>query len=92
VTLQEALEAIGEAGAHLDVDEVGPILRGRVPAAVVETLRANRDRVAAVLQLRDIHRAMGFDEADVEFIEKALLSGKVNEIRIVSRPPSEPAA
>jgi hypothetical protein len=31
---------------------------------------------------------MGFSEGDVEFIEDALLSGKVAEIRVAARPPA----
>ncbi len=50
----------------------------------IEGLRANKSRLLAVLRLREVHKAMGFSEGDIRFIEKAILSGNVSEIRIVS--------
>jgi hypothetical protein len=61
-----------------------------VRAQVVSILRAERE--SAILRLREIHRAMGFSEEDVLFIEEALLSGKVLELRIASTPPDGPVA
>lgn len=92
MTMQEALAVVHQAGAHLALDEKGPVLRGSVPAEVVEVLRAHRDRVAAILRLREVHRAMGLSEEDVLFMEEAMLSGRVSEIRIVARPPVGPVA
>lgn len=88
MTLSEALDAVRVAGAVLVVDEQGPLLRGRVPPEVVGVLREHRDRVAAILKLREIHRSMGFCAADIKFIEDALLSGAARELRIAVRPPA----
>ena len=91
MTLPEALEAVRQAGAILLLAENGgPRLRGRVDPAVVEALRQHRDRLAAVLALRVVHRAAGFSEDDIGFIEAAMLEGRVSELRIVSRPPGGP--
>lgn len=87
MTLPEALDAVRQAGAHLDLDEAGPVLRGHVPPDVVSVLRQNRDRVAAVLRLRAVHRKMGLAEEDVLFVETALLSDRELEVRVVARPP-----
>lgn len=88
MTLPEAITAVREAGAELVLGAQGqPRLRGRVPAEVVAALRADRDRLAAVLALREVHAAMGLAPEDVAMIEEALLSGGINEIRIAVRAP-----
>jgi hypothetical protein len=92
MTLPGALEGICQADADSDVDGAGPILHGRVPAEVIETLHANRDRVIAVLQLRAVHRAIELTEGDVLFVEQALLAGRELDVRVVARPPSGPLA
>jgi hypothetical protein len=86
VSLSEALEAVRAAGATLVLDGQGPLLRGRVDSPVVEVLRQHKDQLVAALRLREVHRAMGFDEADIRLIEEALLSGKVNAVTIVPAP------
>lgn len=92
MTLAQALEAVQAAGVLLTLDDQGPILRpaGRAPAVAVAVLREHRDRVAAVLRLRELHRGMGLSEEDVRFVEEALLSGRVSEVRIVVRGPEGP--
>jgi hypothetical protein len=87
MTLQEAVEAIRQAGAVLTLDAHGPLLRGSVDVLVVETLRQHKDQLTAVLRLRQVHKAMGLDDTDVAMIEAALLSGKVNNVVIVPGPP-----
>jgi hypothetical protein len=88
VTLPEAITAVRESGAELVLSPEGkPRLRGSVPPEVVAALRRDRDRVAAILSLRVVHRGMGFSLEDVLFIEDALLSGRISEIRIAARPP-----
>jgi hypothetical protein len=91
MSLPEALQAVAAAGVVLALDDHGPVLRpaGRAPREAVSVLKAHRDRVTAILRLREIHRAMGFGEEDVFFIEKALLSGAVREVRIAAHPPME---
>jgi hypothetical protein len=81
------MEAVRRAGAQLDVDDAGPVLRGQVPAQVVAVLRANRDRVGAVLKLRAVHRCLGFSEEDVAFIEAALLAGRIERVNVVAFAP-----
>jgi len=91
VTLAEAIEAVREAGAHLVLDDQGPLLRGRVPADVVAVLRANRDRVAALLRLRELHRGMGLDAEDTLLVERAILSGQIENVLLVVKTPALPA-
>jgi hypothetical protein len=91
VTLAEAIEAVRAAGAVLLLDHDGaPKLRGRVAPEVIEALRADKPRVAAVLKLRAVHVAMGLSPADVAMVEAALLSGAVSEVRIAALPPAGP--
>jgi len=90
VTPLEALQAAEERGVTLRVKDdrlwaprealeaLEPFLRN--------ALRQHRDRLAAVLQLREVHRHMGFPEEDVRFIESAFLSSAVSEIRICALP------
>ena len=89
MTLAEAFDAVQAAGVLLTLDDHGPILRpaGRAPRDAVEVLRTHRERVAAVLRLRELHREMGLSEEDIRFAEEALLSGTVDEVRIVVRGP-----
>ena len=91
MTLAEAIEAVREAGAHLVLDDQGPLLRGRVPADVVAVLRANRDRVAALLRLRELHRGMGLDAEDTLLVERAILSGQIENVLLVVKTPALPA-
>jgi hypothetical protein len=86
MTLADAIEAVRQAGACLHLDDAGPVLRGHVDDDVVATLRQHRERVVAVLRLRRLHEAMGFDADDVAMIEVALVSGKVGEVVIVAGP------
>ena len=88
MTLAEAFEAIRDGGADLVLAPEGPKVRGPVADPVVAVLRANKSKVIACLKLREIHAAMGYGDADIAFIEKALLSGKVSEIRIAAMAPS----
>ena len=85
--LPEALDAMRQAGAHLLLDDQGPLLRGRVPKDVVAVLREHRDRVAAVLKLRELHREVGLSEEEILFCETAILSGRVDKVRLIVAPP-----
>jgi hypothetical protein len=89
LTLLEALDIVRAAGGRIERDPRGPVLRGcKVPPAVVEALKAQREGLEAVLALRQLHGAMGFDEADVLLIERALLSGQLAEVRLVMPSPA----
>jgi hypothetical protein len=97
VTPADVLAAAAQAGVVVELDAEGQLTvtvdaPGQLTAEIRQGFREHKGRLVAVLQLREIHRAMGFDDADVEFIEEALLSGRVAEICIVSRPPSGAAA
>ena len=91
MTPAEVVASARAAGLEL-IPLDGGRLYARPKAALTDELRKaireHKDRLVAVLQLREVHRAMGLSEEDVLFVEDALLSGKVGEIRIVSRPPS----
>jgi hypothetical protein len=89
LTPVEALAAAAQAGVILAVnteDQLTADPPGRLAPDVRAALVAHKDQLKAVLRLREIHRAMGFDESDVRMIEEALLSGKVNEVTIVPAP------
>jgi len=92
MSLAEAFESCRAAGAVLELDDDGvPVVtkdEGRPLArSAVQTIAAHRDRVAAILRLRELHRGMGFTEDDLLFIEAALLSGQLSVLRIVVRSP-----
>jgi len=89
VTAQVILAEAARLGVVLVPDEKDR-LRARPTAGPLSPelragIRANKDRLVAILRLREWHRRLGFSEAEVEFIEQALLSTKVSEIRIVPR-------
>jgi hypothetical protein len=93
LTPLEALQEAAALGVTLSVDRAGQLLaapRGKLLFPVREALSTHKERVKAALKLRAIHEAMGFGPEDVLFIERALLSGKVSEVRIVARPPEAP--
>lgn len=97
MTAADVLAAAVQAGVVVELDVEGQLTvtvdaPGQLTAEVRQGIREHKARLVAALQLREIHRAMGFDEADVAFIEEALLSGKVGEIRIAARPPSGASA
>ena len=93
MTALEVLEAAAAVGATLVLDDEQQLTvevdnpETRLPPAVREGLKVHKDRLRAVLKLRAIHTAMGFATDDVLFIEKALLSGRVAEIRVATLPP-----
>lgn len=95
MTAAEVLEHATAAGVTLVVVDDGAMV-ARPRAAVTDELRAaireHKDQLVAVLRLRDVHRSMGFTEEDVRFIEAALLSGRIREIRVAASPTREPAA
>jgi RecA-family ATPase len=82
-------DRLGIALAADDLDRIHVRPRAWLTPELAAAITANRDRVLALLKLREIHRAMGFSEADVRMIESALLSGTVTEIRIAALPPVE---
>lgn len=89
MTLREALDAVRRAGGRIERDERGPVLRGcAVGPAVIDALKANREGLEAVLALRLLHGAMGFDPDEVLLIEQAILSGQVNEVRLIVPSPA----
>jgi hypothetical protein len=93
VTLRDALAAVEAAGAILTLGDDGRPrllgrLRGQVDPGAVEVLRDHRERVSAILQLREVHRAMGLSAEHVTMVEEAMLSGRIAEVRIAARPPS----
>ena len=92
MTAQEVLAEVVRRGIHVRLD--GDLLRAAGPLddTLRAGLRANRDQLVAVFKLREVHRAMGFSEEDVMFIEAGLLSGRINEIRICAKPASQEAA
>ena len=87
MTAQEVLTLANRLGVALLPDEKDR-LHAQPAAALTpglrEGIRANKARLVAILKLRDWHRRMGLPEEDVLFVEQALLSGKVKEIRVVS--------
>ena len=90
MTPVEALSAVTQAGVVLAVNPAGQLTAcppGRLAPEVKAALATHKAQLVAVYQLREVHRRMGFSEADVFMIEAALLSGAVSEIRIAVRPP-----
>lgn len=93
----EAMIAAAEAGVTLGLSDGGSLVittpdRSALAPEVKTALIDHRDRLAAALKLRVIHRAMGLSEEDVMFVEQALLMGRISEIKIVARPPEGPPA
>ncbi len=86
MTTQEVLVEAVRRGLTLTPDEKDR-LHAQPASALTEELRAgikaHKPRLVAILKLREAHRAMGLPEADVAFVEEALLSGKVKELRVV---------
>jgi hypothetical protein len=75
------------------VDEVGAALEKDDDAAPLTPedralFREHRDRLAAILTLRRIHTLMGYSPEDVLFIERALLSDRALEVRMMPLPPA----
>ena len=91
MTALEALRAAERASVPLRA--VGDRLRAPRPAIdglsqeVRDALHEHRERIAAALRLREIHRGMGLDDVDILMIETAILEGLVGEIVIVPGPP-----
>lgn len=89
MTAAEVLDLTAMAGVSLAVGEAGALV-ARPGSAITDELRAGiretKDQLVAILKLRQVHRLMGFDETDVLMIEKALLSGQVNNVVIVAAP------
>jgi hypothetical protein len=94
MTAAEVLAAMREAGVEL-VPLDGDGILARPKAALTAELRAaireHKERLIAIVRMREIHRAMGLAEADVLFVEQALLSGSISEIRIVVAAPKRTA-
>ena len=94
MTTPEVLEQAARAGLVLRVE--GERIRAQssgvpITPELKEGLKTNREQIVAILRLRDVHRAMGLSDDDIVFVERALLSGSVSEIRIVAQPcPTEP--
>ena len=85
----EALSAVTEAGVVLAVNPSGQLTAhppGRLAHEVKAALSTHKEQLVAILRLREVHRAMGFDDTDVLMIERALLSGQVNNVVIVAAP------
>jgi len=55
---------------------------GPLPETIRRGLVEHKERILPALRLRELHRAMGLSEDDVLFVEEALLSGRVAEVRI----------
>lgn len=94
MTPVEAMAAAAEAGVALAVNPEGQLTAnppGRLAPEVKAVLVGHKDQLVAVLKLREVHRAMGFDEADVLMIERALLEGRVNTMVIVPCTSKVPA-
>lgn len=64
---------------------------GPLPDSIRCGLVQHKERVLAALRLRELHRAMGLSEDDVLFVEEALLSGRVAELRIAPARTAEVA-
>jgi hypothetical protein len=92
MTAQEVLTETIRRGVHLIPDGTGLRARGLLDDDLRQGIRANKDQLVAILKLRETHRAMGFSDEDVMFIEQALLSGRVQEIKVVVRASSAEAA
>ena len=86
MTTQEVLTEAAQRGLTLLPDEKDR-LHAQPAAALTEErregIRSNKDRLVAILKLRDWHRRMGLPEEDILFVEEVLLSGKVKELRVV---------
>jgi hypothetical protein len=80
-------DRLGLVLAADDRDMIHVRPRSLLTRELAAAICANRDRVLAALKLREIHRAMGFSGADVRMIERAMLSGAIDHIRVVGRPP-----
>jgi hypothetical protein len=89
MTLVDALAEVRDAGGTLSLDGLGVVLRARVSADAVKVLRERRDQLVALLQLRELHQMMGFDEADVVMIENAIVGGEVHTVKIVPEPSAD---
>jgi hypothetical protein len=90
VTAAEAMAATVEAGVTLDLDDQGRLVAippGRLAPEVRESIREHKDRLKSALRLRALHRGMGLSEEDVMFCERAIISGKVADIRLIVSPP-----
>lgn len=91
MTPLEVMTATARAGVLLEVDEAGQFVitvdgPGQLTPEMRQGIQAHRAQLVAALKLREVHRAMGFDETDVMMIEAALLEGKVNNVVIVPAP------
>ena len=95
MTPSEALSAVADAGVVLAVNPLGQLTArppGRLAPEVKAALSTHKGQLVALLRLRQVHRLMGFDAADVLLIERAILSGQVNQVVIVAAPAeSRPA-
>ena len=88
MTTAEALARAAELEITLTVD--GENLKARpapLPADLRSALLENKPRVLAALRLRELHQGMGLSDAEIAFVEAALLSGIVSEIRLIVPTP-----
>lgn len=91
MTAAELLTAARAAGLELIPIE-GDRLVARPKDALTDEIRAalreHKDRLVAVLKLREIHTAMGFSPEDVALLERVYLDPDDDrEIVIAVRPP-----
>jgi predicted RNA-binding Zn ribbon-like protein len=90
MTALEVVEAVEAAGITLSLDAQYRLVAnppGRLTDAARDAIKLHKGQLKSVIRLRAIHRAMGFSPEDVLFIERALLSGRVSEMKIAVPAP-----